>query len=148
MIRLALLLFCCTSFLFAQTPATQSASIDAVKARQAELESALVNADMAKLDQMLTPDFIRTPPGGHDTDKAAYSAIIRSGQLKYVSFQDKDPIFRAFGDTVLVNVLSHLKTRSGAGPERDSNLKLIWVWVKRDGKWLLAAVEGTDYVQR
>lgn len=143
MIRSSLLLMLCALCAFGQT-----AAIDEVRARQLELENALTHADMAKLDQMLTADFIRTPPGGRDTDKTAYSAIIRSGQLKYVSFEDKDPIFRAYGDTVLVNVLSHLRTRSGAGPERESNLKLLWVWVKRDGKWLLAAVEGTDYVQR
>jgi ketosteroid isomerase-like protein len=140
MIRLVLPFLCLS--LFAQAPADHA--IDAVRARQQELEKALVDGDIAKLDQMLTPDFIRTPPGGRDTDKAAYSAIIRSGQLKYISFDDREPKFRAYGDTVLVNVLSHLRTRSGTGPERESNLKLLWVWVRRGDQWLLAAVEGTD----
>jgi ketosteroid isomerase-like protein len=129
----------CATSVYAQGPA-----IDAVRARQLELEDALVHADIAKLDRMLTSDFVRTPPGGRDTDKAAYSELLRSGQLKYMSFDDREPKYRAYGDTVLVNVLSHLRTRSGTGPERESNLKLLWVWVKRDGQWLLAAVEGTD----
>lgn len=144
MIRLVLPFLCLS--LFAQAPADHA--IDAVRARQQELEKALVDADIAKLDQILTPDFIRTPPGGRDTDKAAYSSIIRSGQLKYISFDDREPKFRAYGDTVLVNVLSHLRTRSGTGPERESNLKLLWVWVRRGDQWLLAAVEGTDFAIR
>ena len=94
--------FLCCLTLLAQTPADRA--IDAVRARQQQLEKALVDADMAKLDEILTSDFIRTPPGGRDTDKAAYSAIIRSGQLKYISFEDREPKFRAYGDTVLVNV--------------------------------------------
>jgi ketosteroid isomerase-like protein len=145
MIRFGVLFLYCLSL-----PAQVSADrvIDAVRARQQELEKALVDADIAKLDQMLTPDFIRTPPGGRDTNKAAYSAIIRSGQLKYISFDDRDPKFRAYGDTVLVNVLSHLRTRSGAGAERESDLKLLWVWVRRGDQWLLAAVEGTNFTVR
>jgi ketosteroid isomerase-like protein len=145
MIRVGILFFCCL-LLPGQAPGDRA--IDAVRVRQQELEKALVYADMAKLDQMLTADFIRTPPGGRDTDKAAYSAIIRSGQLKYISFDDREPQFRAYGDTVLVNVLSHLRTRSGTGPERESNLKLLWVWVRRGDQWLLAAVEGTDFTAR
>jgi ketosteroid isomerase-like protein len=145
MIRSVLPFLCCLSLL-AQAPADRA--IDAVRTRQQELEKALVDADMAKLDRMLTLDFIRTPPGGRDTDKAAYSAIIRSGQLKYISFEDGEPKFRAYCDTVLVNVLSHLRTRSGTGPERESNLKLLWVWVRSGDQWRVAAVEGTDFTIR
>jgi ketosteroid isomerase-like protein len=132
-------------FLIALTACCCSASaIDEVRAQQAELEQALTHADMAKLDQMLTGDFIRTPPGGRDTDKTQYSELISSGRLRYLSFEDRDVKYRVYGDTVLVNMESHLRTRSGANPEAESTLKLIWVWVKRDGQWLVAGVEGTD----
>jgi ketosteroid isomerase-like protein len=117
---------------------------DEVRTRQGELEQALIHADMAKLDQMLTSDFIRTPPGGRDTDKAQYVELISSGRLRYLSFEDRDVKYRVYGDTVLVNMESHLRTRSGANPETETTLKLIWVWVKRDGQWLVAGVEGTE----
>lgn len=121
---------------------------DEVRARQSELEEALIHADVAKLDQMLTADFLRTPPGGRDTDKAEYSRLISSGQLRYLSFEDRDQKYRAYGDTVLVNMESHLRTRSRSGAESETTLRLIWVWVKRDSQWLLAGVQGTEVRQR
>lgn len=120
------------------------AASDEVRLRQSELEEALIHADMAKLDQMLTSDFLRTPPGGRDTDKAQYSRLISSGQLRYLSFEDHDQKYREYSDTVLVTMQSHLRTRSGVGAESQTTLRLIWVWVKRDGQWLLAGVQGTE----
>ena len=133
------------AFLIALTAWSCSASAaDEVRARQGELEQALIHADVAKLDLMLTSDFNRTPPGGRDTDKTQYAELISSGRLRYLSFEDRDVKYRVYGDTVLVNMESHLRTRSGSNPEAETALKLIWVWVKRDGQWLVAGVEGTE----
>ena len=126
----------------------QDSAADAVRARQGELEEALIHADVATLDKMLTADFLRTPPGGRDTDKAAYSRLVASGQLKYISFENSEQKFRAYGETVLVTELSHLHTRSGQRAETEITLRLLWVWVRRDGQWLLAAVQGTEVPAR
>ena len=125
-----------------------STATDEVRLRQSELEQALIHADMAKLDQMLTTDFLRTPPGGRDTDKTEYSRLISSGQLRYLSFEDRDQKYRAYGDTVLVNMESHLRNRLASGAESELTLRLIWVWVKQNGQWLLAGVQGTEVRQR
>ena len=130
------------SWLTAATPT------DEVRLRQSELEQALIHADMAKLDQMLTTDFLRTPPGGRNTDKTEYSRLISSGQLRYLSFEDRDQKYRAYGDTVLVNMESHLRNRLASGAESELTLRLIWVWVKQNGQWLLAGVQGTEVRQR
>ena len=127
---------------------TASTATDEVRLRQNELEQALIHADMAKLDQMLTADFLRTPPGGRDTDKTEYSRLISSGQLRYLSFEDRDQKYRTYGDTVLVNMESHLRNRLASGAESELTLRLIWVWVKQNGQWLLAGVQGTEVRQR
>ena len=57
-----------------------STATDEVRLRQSELEQALIHADMAKLDQMLTTDFLRTPPGGRNTDKTEYSRRKSAGR--------------------------------------------------------------------
>ena len=125
-----------------------STATDEVRLRQSELEQALIHADIAKLDQMLTTDFLRTPPGGRNTDKTEYSRLISSGQLRYLSFEDRDQKYRAYGDTVLVNMESHLRNRLASGAESELTLRLIWVWVKQNGQWLLAGVQGTEVRQR
>lgn len=127
---------------------TAGTATDEVRLRQSELEQALIHADVATLDQMLTNDFLRTPPGGRDTDKAQYSRLISSGQLRYLSFEDRDQKYRVYGDTVLVNMESHLRNRLASGAESELNLRLIWVWVKQNGQWLLAGVQGTEVRQR
>jgi ketosteroid isomerase-like protein len=109
-----------------------------------ELEQALTHADMATLGKIVTDDFIRTPPGGRDTNKSEWLGLVQSGRLQYVAFEDSEEQFRSYGNTVLINNVSNIHTRSNGGPERESKLKLTWVWVKLDGQWRLASVQGTQ----
>ena len=122
----------------------QDANIEAVRRMTQELEQALTHADMATLDKMVDDDFIRTPPGGHDTNKKEWFGLVQSGRLQYLAFEDSDVRFRSYGNTVVVNNVSNIHTRSSGGPERQGKLKLVWVWVKLDGKWKLVGVEGTQ----
>ena len=125
--------------------AAQDANIEAVRKISGELEQALTHADMAKLQRMVTDDFIRTPPGGRDTSKSEWLGLVESRRLNYVAFEDSEVKYRVYGgDTVVVNNLSNIHTRSGDGPERQTKLKLMWVWVKQNGDWRLAGVEGTQ----
>jgi ketosteroid isomerase-like protein len=130
--------------LFAAGLGAQDASIEAVKKASAQLEQALTHADMATLDKMVAEDFLRTPPGGRDTNKKEWLGLIQSGRLQYVVFEDSDERYRSYGDTVIVNLVSNIRTRSSGGPERQSKLKLIFVWVKLGGEWRLAAVQGNQ----
>jgi ketosteroid isomerase-like protein len=135
-----------TAALLAIPLAGQSA-IDEVRKRTAELEEAATHKDIATLGKMLTDDFLRTPPGGRDTNKAEWLGLIESGRLNYVKFEDSEEKYRAYGDTVLVNVLSNIHTRTNER-ENETKLKLIWVWVKQNGQWRLAAVQGNQITAR
>ena len=130
--------------LLAPALAAQDASIDAVKKASAQLEQALTHADMSTLDKLVTDDFLRTPPGGQDTNKKEWFGLIQSGRLQYVAFENSDERYRSYGDTVIVNLVSNIHTRPSGGPERQTKLKLIWVWVKLNGAWKLAAVQGNQ----
>jgi hypothetical protein len=96
---------------------------------------------------MLTDDFLRTPPGGRDTNKAEWLGLIESGRLNYVAFEDSEDRYRVYGDTVVVNVLSNIHVRTN-GREAETKLKLIWVWVRQNGQWRLAAVQGNQLASR
>jgi ketosteroid isomerase-like protein len=118
--------------------------IEAVRKTARGLERALIAADTDALEKLLTDDFVRTPPGGRDTNKREYISLIASGQLKYVAFQNLEETYRAYPNTVLINDLTDLRYRSATGPERYMKLKLLWVWIKQDGQWRLAGVHGTQ----
>ena len=125
--------------------AAQDSDIEAVKRMSAQLEQALTHADMATLNKMVADDFLRTPPGGSDTNKKEWLGLVQSGRLQYVAFEDSDVRYRAYGNTVIVNGVSNIHTRSSGGPERQTKLKLIWVWVKLGDDWRLAAVQGNQF---
>jgi len=122
----------------------QDSNIEAVRKMTRELERALLSADTAALEKLLTDDFVRTPPGGRETNKSQYISQIGSGQLKYVSFQNVEEKFRSYSETVLVNDVTDLHYRIGNGPESVIRLKLLWVWVKQDGQWRVAGVQGNE----
>ena len=133
----------------ALSSSAQDSNIEAVRKMARELERALLAADTAALEKLLTDDFVRTPPGGRETNKSQYISQIGSGQLKYVSFQNVEEKFRSYHDTVLVNDVTDLHYRIGNGPEGVIRLKLLWVWVKQEGQWRVAGVQDNEVpVQR
>ena len=120
---------------------------ETVKKLEAVYEQALVQRDMKTLDRLMTSDFIRTPPASSPTTKAEYLSQIETGRLQYVSHEIKESNYRVFGDTVLVHSVVRVRTRSN-GKEGDSLLRLLHVWVKQDGQWRVAAVQGSRMLSR
>jgi len=123
--------------------AAQTADINAVRTLSRQLEQALIAADTAKLETILTDDFLRRPPGGRDTNKREYIALVGSGQLKYLAFENLEEKFRSYPNLVLVDDLTNIRARGANGPERNTKLKLTFIWVKLAGQWRLAGVQGS-----
>jgi ketosteroid isomerase-like protein len=111
---------------------------------ETEFWSALIKADTEAMSRILTSDFLRTPPGGAATDKPTYVELVRSGRLKYISIDRKDVQYRVYGDTVVVNCTAPIRTSGVSGRTSDTELRLISVWVRQSGRWMLAAIQGTD----
>jgi len=122
----------------------QDANIDAVRKMARDLERALIAADTGTLEKILTDDFLRRPPGGPDTNKREYLSLLSSGRLKYVAFQNVEEQFRSYPNTVLVDDVTDIRARGSSGPEGETRLKLTWIWVKLDGQWRLAGVQGSQ----
>ena len=129
--------------LLALSLSAQNADVDAVRKLARELERALIAADTGTLEKILTDDFLRRPPGGPDTNKREYLSLLSSGRLKYVAFQNIEEKFRSYPNTVLVDDVTDIRARGANGPERDTRLKLTWIWVQLDGQWRLAGVQGS-----
>lgn len=130
--------------LLALPAGAQDADIDAVQKLARELERALIAADTGTLEKILTDDFLRRPPGGTDTNKREYLSLLSTGRLKYVSFKNIEEKFRSYPNTVLLDDVTDIRARGANGPERDTRLKLTWIWIKLDGQWRLAGVQGSQ----
>jgi len=129
---------------FGQESSHTQAAVDAVKKVEQEFREALLHDDIAALDKILSHDFIRTPPTTPSTTKAQWLELIRSGKQKYLSFDTKEVKYRAYGDTVVVNAVAALRVRVNGRQESDLQLRVLQVWVRQDGKWLLVALQGNQ----
>jgi len=120
---------------------SDSDAIAAVKKAEKAMQQALVEGDTKAMGKLLTDDFIRTPPSTPATTKAQWIGQLESGRLRYLSFEVQDAKYRAFGDTVLVNSVAKIRAKTSTG-EADLLLRLLGVWVKQNGEWREAAVQG------
>jgi ketosteroid isomerase-like protein len=121
-----------------------SDAVEAVKKVEGEFREALLQSDTEALGKLLTRDFIRTPPTTSSTTKTEWLELIRTGKQKYLAFDTKEAKYRAYGDTVIVNAVVSLRVSRGDEAATNLNLRLLQVWVKEDGRWLLAAVQGNQ----
>ena len=119
------------------------ASIEAVKVLEEKLYKAVVEKDTRTLAGLLTDDFIRTPPTTPTTTKAQWIAQVDSGEVRYVSIKRQDVKYRVFGDTVLVHAVTNIRGHTSSR-DVDLVLRLLNVWVRQNGEWRLAAVQGNE----
>ena len=119
-------------------------AVEAVKKAEGEFREALLRSDIETLGKLLTEDFIRTPPTTPATTKAQWLDLIHTGKQKYLAFDTKEAKYRAYGDTVIVNAVVSLRVSRGNEAATNLNLRILQVWVKQDGRWLLAAIQGNQ----
>jgi ketosteroid isomerase-like protein len=112
-----------------------------MRAAEEQFQKALVKSDTETLSKLLADDYLRTPPTTPNTTKTQYLDALRSGTLKYFSIEDKESHYRTYGDTVIVNAVTAIRVNIN-GQQRDEVLRLISVWIKQNGRWQLAAVQG------
>jgi ketosteroid isomerase-like protein len=141
----------------------------AIDTTEAELRSAMaerlkasLQGDSKKTAALMTEDYIQTDISGHVQDKSTWfneyfdpvAELIRTGKFRWEKYEQKELQFRRYGDSAVVMGVLEAK---GAGakwvPEThtwtaDPNasftgtLRFTHVYVKRNGKWLLAALHN------
>ncbi|MGI9069664.1 MAG: nuclear transport factor 2 family protein [Pyrinomonadaceae bacterium] len=100
--------------------------------------------DMAWFERNFADDFyaISTMTGKLNT-KAAELAEIRNRKEVFDSAVASDMDVRVEGNTGIVTGVYHLKGRDEKGQPMDRRIRFTDVYVKRDGRWLVLASQGT-----
>jgi ketosteroid isomerase-like protein len=132
------------SFTFIATAILASAASDEQQIRDAEKAwaSAVVAKDFAALDRMLTPDLIYAHSTGVVDDKAKYLEKMRAGKQVYAGIEHKSTTVRLHGNAAVAHSQIRMHGTNADGPF-DDRLMAMHVWVKSNGKWLLAAHQTT-----
>lgn len=106
---------------------------------------AIVRADAATLDRIMADDFFFTYPLEGD-DKAQFIADVTSGDFKIEHIQREQLSVRVFGQTAVLTARDSA-TWIYHGRELAGQYKIVSVFVERDGRWQLCAVQACPLPQ-
>src|SRR5205823_2698896 len=151
---------CWTAPAFSQI--TMPSSEAELRAVLAERHKANVEGDVEKIAASLADEYIQTDIYGYVQDKTAWlneyfkplAELIKAGKFRWEMFDEKDVKIRVNGDTAVV--MGSLEAKgTGARVDRERHtwiadsaasfsgrLRFTRVFIKRKGKWLLAAVHN------
>jgi len=98
---------------------------------------AFLDADVAALERVLTPNFTLTLSNGDVSTRVDEINELRSGKVHYDVFANYDMLARLYGDTAVV--LGKTRVKGTADGKRfDRVVQFTDTLVKRDGRWQLA----------
>jgi acetyl esterase/lipase len=117
-----------------QTPAEQE-----VLQFERDACQAFLDADVAGLERVLTPEFTLTLSNGEVSTRADEINELRSRKVHYDVFENYDMLVRPYGDDVAV-VLGKTRVKGTAdGKPFDRIVQFTDTLIKREGRWQLAA---------
>ena len=118
----------------AQTPVQQE-----VLQFERDACKAFLDADVAALERVLTPEFTLTLSNGEVSTRADEINELRTGKVHYDIFENYDMLARLYGNDTAV-VLGKTRVQGTAdGKPFDRMVQFTDTLIKRDGRWQLAA---------
>jgi len=120
--------------LLAETPAQQE-----VLQFERDACKAFLDADVAALERVLTPDFTLTLSNGELSTRADELNELQSKKVHYDVFENYDMLARLYGNDTAVVVGKTRVKGTADGKPFDRVVQFTDTLIKRDGRWQLAA---------
>ena len=111
-----------------------------------QLTEAYVRADTDVINRIYADDCIITGSTGAVMTKADLVKHLKSGAVKYESYERDDLLLRLYGTTAVISAAITSKSMS-QGRESTGRSRVVTVWVKQGGKWRFVASQGTPIPQ-
>ncbi len=137
------------SFGACQQVANAQSAKDEVLNLVVSLDNSIVKKDSIKIKTLLTEDFIGTIPTGESFLRAMYIRFHCRPNLGLMSINgiDKDKIsVRLYGNCAVVNRRVHVSKKAPGGTVRSFDVQRIEVCIQKQGKWYIAAGQGTEVI--
>lgn len=126
-------------FAFAFTSQAQSKDEKEVAAAVATLRKGMLAGDSKLLDQVTAPELTYGHSTGTIEDKPTFIRVLASGKNDFVTMDVTDQTIKIVGNTALVRHNFFAKTNNGGNNPSSTNLGVLLVWQKQQGKWKLIA---------
>ena len=115
-----------------------------IRALEAELNDAIVRADLEFFGRVFADDFTHTNHAGAFRTKAQWLANHKPGaKSPYDRFDSEDLAVRIYGETAVVTGRSTPQGKDSKGRAITGRFRFTRVWVRRDGRWQVVAFQGT-----
>ncbi len=130
-------LSCVAMLAMAHVVYAQNAEQDVSKAEDARYDIMIRN-DQPALAAILADEFVYHQPSGAIVRKAQYMANLKSGDVKINSAVRENVTIKVYGDTATAMGDTRVDVVLKGEPKK-VHLRYLNVWLKRDGRWQLAA---------
>jgi ketosteroid isomerase-like protein len=120
----------------------QKGLADEVKQAEQKWIAAVKSKDKAAMEEILAKELVYTHSTGLVEDKGQYIQAVTSGNQKYDSIEYESPAIQTYGSAAVV-ATKVVMTGSTKGQPFNNRLRLLHVWVKQGGKWMLVAHQTT-----
>ena len=111
-----------------------------------ERVAAVISANVARLQQLLSDDLTYTHSSALVESKSDFLNSIKSGTIKYEAMNHKMVKVSLYGDTAVLRGQSDVKLQSKGQPA-SFQIRFIAVYVKKDGRWQMTAWQSTRMQQ-
>ncbi len=109
------------------------------------LRNAMVDANRAELEAIASDKLSYGHSTGRVENKQEFVENIASGKSDFVSIELKDQTVSVSGNTAVVRHELHAKTNDGGKPG-EAHIKILLVFQRQGGKWLLLARQAVKMV--
>ncbi|HXV15046.1 MAG TPA: nuclear transport factor 2 family protein [Candidatus Krumholzibacteria bacterium] len=116
--------------------------VAAVVQREAERQRAMIEVDLAALDDLFAADATYIHSNGLAQTKAGVVAMLEKKELRYVSFDMKEATYRVYGETIVCTGTQSIQLTSSGRPFT-SNSRYTIVYAVIDGKPRVVAYQST-----
>jgi ketosteroid isomerase-like protein len=111
-----------------------------------QVYAALLKADANSLGKLLADDYTAIRNGGILFTKAQEIENLKSGALKYETFDIQDLKIHVYGHTAVTTALVPTKGTINGNPYSNTN-RTTRVWVKQNGTWKCVSYQVTRVSQ-
>ncbi|HSB70887.1 MAG TPA: nuclear transport factor 2 family protein [Candidatus Methylomirabilis sp.] len=113
-----------------------------IRQRETRRFEAMVQGDVAALEDILSDDLRYTHANAVFETKAEFIGKIRAGQLKYESFAPEDLVVRVYGTAGVVTGVARVRVQV-KGEQLSFQLRFTDVYVKQADRWQMVAWQAT-----
>ena len=111
---------------------------DDILALQRAFDEAELNADVARLGELLAEDFLSIGEQGFVLGKREW--IGRHGEFRYLSIQTSEVDVRRYGEAVIVRCVQRNRA-SWRGEPMALAVRLSQVWIRQPAGWRIVAIQ-------